>query len=59
MILHWNGAQWGRVASGTSRRLYGVWAGSSDNAIAVGDGVILRWNGERWATPPRDEVDLR
>jgi hypothetical protein len=52
-ILHWDGAQWSPVASGTPERLTGVW-GSSANAVwAVGrGGTIVFWDGAAWTPVP-------
>lgn len=49
-IFHWNGDAWLRTLSGKrTKHLRGVWAGSRDNAWAVGDeGTALRWDGVEW-----------
>ena len=40
------------VTSPTSRDLYSVYFSSSTNGVAVGDSVILHYNGSSWATVP-------
>lgn len=50
-IFHWDGREWKRKVDGKStKHLYGVWAGSRNNAWAVGnDGTALHWDGSEWA----------
>jgi hypothetical protein len=36
-ILHWDGALWSVVASGTSQALYGAWGSGPDDVWAVGE----------------------
>lgn len=41
--LHWDGARWDPVATGTTKRLMAVWASGPDDVWVVGDdGVVLR-----------------
>jgi hypothetical protein len=47
-ISRFDGTQWTRMESNTSRRLYDIW-GWADGAIAVGEeGTILRFDGVEW-----------
>ncbi|MFZ5468852.1 MAG: hypothetical protein ACOZIN_05380 [Myxococcota bacterium] len=46
--LRWNGSTLSVVASGTSSELRGVWAFAPNDAVAVGQDIILRWNGTQW-----------
>lgn len=49
MILHYNGAAWRAMASGTTANLYGVWGSGSDDVYAVGKaGLILHYDGSSW-----------
>jgi hypothetical protein len=50
-IFHWDGKEWKReLDSKSTKHLYGVWAGSRNNAWAVGnDGTALHWDGSEWA----------
>ena len=50
LVLHWNGADWQRMVSGTKSALYSIWGHDDTHILAVGDfGLVLRWNGETWA----------
>jgi hypothetical protein len=50
-IQHWNGLVWSRVASGTTRTLYGVWGSSPGDVWVVGaSGTFLHWNGSAWSS---------
>lgn len=45
-VLHWDGATWSTVTSGTTSTLYGVWGSGANDVWAVGaGGVVLHWNG--------------
>ena len=53
LILHWDGLGWTQVPSpqGNPSRLNqltAVAATSADSAWAVGDGIVLHWNGTSW-----------
>ncbi len=53
-ILHWNGAAWSPVASGTTDDLYGVWGSGPFDVWVVGDhGTILHY-----ALPPAGPCSL-
>jgi hypothetical protein len=48
-ILHFDGARWTAMPSGTAAGLLGVWGTSRWNVYAVGDsGTVLRYDGNRW-----------
>ena len=48
-IVHWNGAVWATVASGTKKDLKAIWGSGASNVWAVGvAGTILHWNGSAW-----------
>ncbi len=50
-IFHWNGTTWNVAKSPDSlgtRTLWSVDMISSTNGWAVGDGIILQWNGTNW-----------
>ncbi|TMM47787.1 WD40/YVTN/BNR-like repeat-containing protein [Colwellia ponticola] len=50
LILHFDGLNWQRMASGTKSALYGLWAWDNEHLLAPGDfGLILRYNGTEWA----------
>lgn len=51
VILHWDGARWEQVASGTAAALNSVAMVSADDGWAVGD-VILHWDGHTWQEKP-------
>jgi hypothetical protein len=40
---------WLSVSSGTTSNLYGVWGSSASDVWAVGDSVILHYNGANWS----------
>jgi hypothetical protein len=49
-ILHYDGARWAAMSSGTAAGLLGVWGTSRSNVYAVGDsGTVLRYDGNRWS----------
>jgi hypothetical protein len=49
--IHWNGAAWSDVPTGTYSHLYGVWPLGRDDVWAVGEGTF-HWNGTAWASVP-------
>jgi hypothetical protein len=52
--VHWNGAAWTEVASGTTNTLVAISGSATDDAWAVGPaGTVLRWDGASW-TPLTD-----
>ena len=52
--VHWNGAAWSDVASGTTNTLVAISGSADDDAWAVGPaGTVLRWDGTSW-TPLTD-----
>jgi hypothetical protein len=49
-IVHWNGADWRVVASGTTQALTDLWGSGPDDVWAVGaGGTLLHWNGVGWS----------
>jgi len=52
-ILHWTGAGWNSVLSGTTYELDGVWGSGPSDVWAVGtigtSGTIVHWNGSAWS----------
>jgi hypothetical protein len=49
-ILHYDGAGWSEMTSGTSAALRGVWGTSSSDVYAVGNsGTILHFDGTSWS----------
>lgn len=50
-ILHFDGAQWERMSSGTTRTLTDVWGSAPDDvyAITVGN-TLLHYDGSNWGT---------
>lgn len=54
-ILHFDGAEWNEMDSGTDLRLYGVWGSAVDDVYAAvrtgsdGDPSLLRFDGDAWA----------
>lgn len=49
IIVHWDGAEWLAVPSGTTNALYGVFSVTPTLAYCVGEhGIILRWDGGTW-----------
>ncbi len=60
LLLHWNGRTLAPVDSGTTADLYAVTALSASDAIAVGEGVILQWDGQTWQDrTPANKPSLR
>jgi hypothetical protein len=54
LILHWDGAEWREMDSGTSEHLLDVRGASATDVYAVGEaGTILHWDGVGW-----DRVEL-
>ncbi len=48
-ILHYDGAVWLPMASGTDGGLRGIWGSSSNDVFVVGDGeIILHYDGNSW-----------
>ena len=48
-IIHYSGATWGTMTSGTTETLRGIWGLSDDDIVAVGDnGTIIHFNGSSW-----------
>lgn len=48
-ILHWDGAVWSRMPSGTTQPLFGLWGASATSVYAVGaGGTILYHDGGSW-----------
>ena len=53
VILHWNGSQWERATSPTSRNLNAVHFGPTNIGWAVGaSGTCLRWENGSWSVTP-------
>lgn len=51
--------RWTRMTSNTLAKLADVWATSSTDAWAVGDGRIMRWNGASWYRQTEIDSDVR
>ncbi len=51
-ILHWTGAAWSAMTSGTTKDLYAIWGDGPGNVFVAGDGVFLHYNGTSWAALP-------
>lgn len=50
-VLHFDGATWNTMASGTSRWLNAVWGSSAADVFAVGEGgSIIHYDGDSWST---------
>lgn len=49
-IRHWNGREWIQVASPTNGFLQAVAFASPSDGWAVGNGIVIRWNGSQWQT---------
>ena len=48
-IIHFDGATWSDVASGTKARLLAVWGSAANDVWASGDsGTLLHWDGAAW-----------
>ncbi|MBL9044948.1 MAG: protein kinase [Myxococcales bacterium] len=63
VILHWNGNDWSPTPSGMDTELRGIWGSAANDIWAVGgsdasDGIILRWDGTKWATYGHVEARL-
>ena len=62
MMLHYDGAIWGRVPVPTGSDLLAVWGASDKDIWAVGDaGVVIHWDGTLWSrvtTPVPDSAAL-
>ena len=49
-IVHYDGATWSEMDSGTTRDLKGVWGGRPNDVFAVGgSGTILHYDGSSWS----------
>jgi hypothetical protein len=49
-ILHYDGAEWGAMSSGTPRDLLGVWGSTGSDVFAVGAvGTIRHYDGAAWS----------
>jgi len=49
-IMHWDGAQWSQVESGTQWPLFAVWGTGPNDVWAVGRyGTVLHWDGTSWS----------
>ena len=49
IILHYDGATWSPMSSGTTETLWGVWGNSGGDVFAVGGpGTILHYDGATW-----------
>ena len=49
-ILHYDGATWNTMSSGTSSDLWCIWGSSGNDLFAVGNnGTILHFNGSTWS----------
>jgi len=49
-VLHYDGTEWGEMASGVSTELSGVWGSSSADVLAVGgSGTIVHYDGSTWS----------
>jgi hypothetical protein len=52
VIVHWDGASWSRVPSGTAKptTFFKIWGSCRDDVFAVGTlGVIVHYDGTQWA----------
>jgi hypothetical protein len=65
VIWHYDGDGWsavdlGGVRAGGIPQLFKVWGRAGDDVYAVGfRGVVLHWNGQRWAVMPTPNVNDR
>lgn len=53
VIVRYDGAEWKQTIAGTPRDFVSLWGTSPDDIVAVGgrqNGMVARWNGERWTT---------
>jgi hypothetical protein len=49
-VLHWNGAAWSRMATGTTAGLRRVWGSSGSDVYVSGeDGTLLHYDGSAWS----------
>jgi hypothetical protein len=49
-VLHWNGAAWSRMATGTTAGLRRVWGSSGSNVYVSGEnGTLLHYDGSAWS----------
>ena len=56
-ILHWDGAAWSSVASGTTRDLGAVWGSGPSDVWAVGQaGTLIHWTGAAWSVVPASAI---
>jgi hypothetical protein len=59
LILHWDGAGWTELVSGTTADLFRVWGSGANDVWAVGErGTIVHWNGTSWSPVPASEIRL-
>ena len=58
-VLHWDGATWTSVATGSTAHLESVWCAARDQVWIVGEiGTILHWDGTTWDVRSVTDVDL-
>ncbi len=57
-VLHWNGETLSPRDVGTKQDLLGVWGRSRTEAYIVGDGLILRWDGNAWTNEAPDGTGI-
>jgi hypothetical protein len=59
-IVHYDGASWASMTSGTTEDLYAVWAAAGNSVFAAGDnGTILHYDGSSWSvmtTPATNDL---
>ncbi|HKP74467.1 MAG TPA: Ig-like domain-containing protein [Longimicrobiaceae bacterium] len=49
-VLHWNGAAWSRMSTGTTVGLRRVWGTSGNNVYVTGEaGTLLHYDGTAWS----------
>ena len=54
-ILHYDGAAWSAMTSGTDNALFGLWGSSANDVIAVGAlGTALHYDGAAWSFMAHD-----
>jgi hypothetical protein len=57
-IVHYDGASWAAMASGTDESLESVWARAADDVYAVGSaGTILHYDGADWSSEASHVTD--
>ena len=57
-ILQYDGSNWSKVTSGTTKYLYGIWGSSATDVFAVGEsGTILHYNGTSWSSVDSGTVE--